>query len=163
MSGRFATIKKRERGEKAIMHRWYSIFTKNLWLRIYVWIVFCLLLFFFIFCYYYPLEILFGITLLVLLIIFYMFRFNSNSCIIYMLLKFEIIINISMTLLFSFVYFSLFTAFFIGNIRNTTGFFIMYGLHIITAISAVIAVIIVDIDAFLPQIHFIILCLIGII
>src|SRR5699024_4288226 len=63
----------------------------------------------------------------------------------------------------SFVYFSLFTAFFIGNIRNTTGFFIMYGLHIITAISAVIAVIIVDIDAFLPQIHFIILCLIGII
>src|SRR5699024_6132250 len=83
----------------------------------------------------------------------YMFSFKSKSGLVYMWLSFEIIINIAMTLLFSFVYFSLFTAFFIGNIRNTTGFFIMYGLHIITAISAVIAVIIVDIDAFLPQIH----------
>lgn len=145
------------------MHRWYSIFPKNPWLSIYTWIVFCLLPFFFIFRSSSPLEILIGITLLILFFLSYMFSFKSKSGLVYMWLSFEMIINIAMTLLFSFVYFSLFTAFFIGNIRNTTGFFIMYGLHIITAISAVIAVIIVDIDAFLPQIHFIILCLIGII
>src|SRR5699024_10313701 len=110
----------------------------------------CLLPFFFIFRSSSPLEILIGITLLVLFFLSYMFSFKSKSGLVYMWLSFEIIINIAMTLLFSFVYFSLFTAFFIGCLRNTLGFFIMYCLHIIRVISAVIVVIIVDIDAFLP-------------
>src|SRR5699024_3565763 len=108
MSGRFATIKKRERGEKAIMHRWYSIFPKNQWYSIYVWIVFCLLPFFFIFRSSSTLEILIVITLLILFFLSYMFSFKSKSGLVYMWLSFEIIINIAMTLLFSFVYFSLF-------------------------------------------------------
>lgn len=66
-----------------------------------------------------------------------------------------------MTLLFGFVYFALFTAFFIGNIRNTTGFFIMYGLHIATTLGAVILGFFIDIELFLPQLHFILICLIG--
>lgn len=80
-----------------------------------------------------------------------------------MWLSFEMIINIAMTFLFGFVYFALFTAFFIGNIRNTTGFFIMYGLHIATTIGAVITAFILEIGLLLPQIHFIILSLIGVI
>src|SRR5699024_8699865 len=80
-----------------------------------------------------------------------------------MWLSFEMIINILMTLLFGFVYFALFTAFFIGNIRHTTGFFIMYGLHIVTSVGAVIIGIMIEIELLLPQIHFIILSLIGII
>lgn len=80
-----------------------------------------------------------------------------------MWLSFEMVINIAMTLLFGFVYFALFTAFFIGNIHHRAGFFIMYGFHIITTISAVVAGFIFDIQAFLPQVHFIILCLIGVI
>lgn len=78
-----------------------------------------------------------------------------------MWLSFEMVINIIMTLLFGFVYFALFTAFFIGNIRNTTGFFIMYGLHIATTLGAIIAGFFIKIDLFLPQIHFILICLIG--
>src|SRR5699024_3486033 len=53
--------------------------------------------------------------------------------------------------------------FFIGNIRHTTGFFIMYGLHILTALGAVITGFILDIGLLLPQIHFIIITLIGVI
>lgn len=78
-----------------------------------------------------------------------------------MWLSFEMVINIIMSLLFGFVYFALFTAFFIGNIRNTTGFFIMYGLHIATILGAIIAGFFIKIDLFLPQIHFILICLIG--
>ena len=47
-----------------------------------------------------------------------------------MWISFEMVINVVMTLLFGYVYLSIFTAFFIGNIRNPVGFFIMYGLHI---------------------------------
>src|SRR5699024_5873245 len=110
-----------------------------------------------------PFEILIGMSLLLLFFLSYIFSFKSKSGLVYMWLGFEIAINIAMTLLFGFVYFSLFTAFFIGNIRNTTGFFIMYGLHIATAVGSVVACFLIDIHLLLPQIHFIILCLIGII
>lgn len=145
------------------LHKWYSIFPKNPWLSIYIWIIFCLLPFFFIFRSSSPIEILIGITLLGLFFLCYIFSFKSKSGLVYMWLSFEMIINIVMTLLFGFVYFALFTAFFIGNIRNTTGFFIMYGLHIASSIGAVITGIVIEIDLLLPQIHFIILSLIGII
>ena len=48
------------------------------------------------------------------------------------------VINIVMTLLFGYVYLSIFTAFFIGNIRNPVGFFIMYGLHIAFTVIAIV-------------------------
>lgn len=145
------------------MHRWYSIFPRNPWLSIYTWIIFCFLPFFFIFRASSPIEILIGITLLALFFLSYIFSFKSKSGLVYMWLSFEMVINIAMTLLFGFVYFALFTAFFIGNIRSTTGFFIMYGLHIATSLGAVITGVILEIDLLLPQMHFIILSLIGII
>src|SRR5699024_16697 len=107
----------------ARMHKWYSIFPKNPWLSIYTWIALCFL----------P----------------YMFYFRAKSGLVYMWLSFEMVINIIMTLLFCFVYFALFTAFFIGNIRSTTGFFIMYGLHILTTIGAVVAGFFIEIDLYL--------------
>ncbi|MGM8212793.1 sensor histidine kinase [Virgibacillus sp. W0430] len=143
------------------MHRWYSIFPKNPWLSIYTWIAFCLLPFFFIFKSSSPFEILIGISLLLLFFLSYRFSFKSKSGLVYMWLSFEMIINIAMTLLFGFVYFALFTAFFIGNIRSTTGFFIMYGMHILTTLGAVLAGFFIKIDLLLPQVHFILLCLIG--
>ncbi|TQS70573.1 sensor histidine kinase [Ornithinibacillus gellani] len=145
------------------MHKWYSIFPRNPWLSIYTWIIFCFLPFFFIFRSSSPFEVSIGITLLTLFFLSYIFSFKSKSGLVYMWLSFEMMINIVMTLLFGFVYFALFTAFFIGNIRSTTGFFIMYGLHIISTVGAVTTGFIIDIELFLPQVHFITLSLIGII
>ena len=145
------------------MHKWYSIFPKNPWLSIYTWIIFCFLPFFFIFRSSSLIGILIGISLLTLFFLSYIFSFKSKSGLVYMWLSFEMAINIVMTLLFGFVYFALFTAFFIGNIRSTTGFFIMYGLHIATALGAVIIGVVIEIELLLPQIHFIIICLIGVI
>src|SRR5699024_6639235 len=150
-------------GRRCWMHSWYSIFPKNPWLSIYTWVALCLLPFFFIFRSSSFIEVSIGITLLLLFFLSYRFSFKSNSGLVYMWLSFEMVINIAMTLLFGFVYFALFTAFFIGNIRHRAGFFIMYGLHILTTIGAVVAGFIFDIQAFLPHVHFIILCLIGVI
>src|SRR5690625_7708314 len=121
------------------MQSWYSIFPKNPWLSIYAWIIFCLLPFFFIFRSSSSIVIAIGISLLLFFFISFRFSFKSKSGTVYMWLSFEMAINIIMTLLFGFVYFALFTAFFIGNIRSTTGFFIMYGIHIATTLGAVIA------------------------
>lgn len=80
-----------------------------------------------------------------------------------MWISFEMLINIVMTLLFGYVYLSIFVAFFIGNIRNPVGFFIIYGIHIALTIGAIIAGFFIDIDLFLPQFHFILISVIGVV
>lgn len=144
-----------------IMHKWYSIFPKNPWLSIYTWVALCFLPFYFIFRASSIWEIIVGISLLGLFFLSYIFSFKSKSGLVYMWLSFEMATNIAMTLLFGFVYFALFTAFFIGNIRNTTGFFIMYGLHIMTTVGAVVVGSFIEIELILPQVPFVLLCLIG--
>ncbi|WP_252505143.1 sensor histidine kinase [Sporosarcina sp. Marseille-Q4943] len=145
------------------MQKWYSIFPKNTWLSIYAWIVFCLLPFFFIFRTWSAVDISVGTGLLVLYFISYFFSFKSKSGLVYMWVSFEIVINIVMTLLFGYVYLSIFTAFFIGNIRSTVGFFIMYGLHIFFTVGAIVTGFFLEINLFLPQVHFILITVIGVI
>src|SRR5699024_12750144 len=120
------------------MHRWYSIFPENPLISIYTWIAFCFLPFFFIFKSSSALEISIGNSLLLLFFLSYRFSFRSQSGLVYMCLSFVMFINIMMSLLLVFVYFALFTAFFTGNIKNTTGFFIMYGLFIATTSVALL-------------------------
>lgn len=146
-----------------LMQKWYSIIPKSPWLSIYAWIIFCLLPFFFIFKSWSAVGISVGIGLLILFFISYFFSFRSKSGLVYMWLSFEIVISVIMTLLFGYVYFSIFTAIFIGNIRNNVGFFIMYGLHIAFTIGAVVAGFFIELNLFLPQIHFIIITIIGVI
>ncbi|WP_438313704.1 sensor histidine kinase [Sporosarcina sp. FA9] len=145
------------------MQSWYSIFPKNPWLSIYAWVIFCFLPFFFIFRSSSGIQIFIGITMLVLFFLSYRFSFKSKSGLVYMWISFEMVINIVMTLLFGFVYFSLFTAFFIGNIRNTAGFFIIYGIHIATTIAAIVLGFFIEIDLFLSQLPFILVSLIGVV
>ncbi len=144
------------------MVSWFSIFPRNKWLSIYVWIIFCLLPFFFIFRSSSPLEISIGITLMLLYFLSYMFSYKAkNSGLVYMWVSFEIVINILMTLLFGYVYLAIFTAFFIGNIRNPVGFYIIYGLHIAFTVGAIVAGFFIEIGLFLPQIHFILVSVLG--
>ncbi|MFS0647299.1 sensor histidine kinase [Siminovitchia sp. 179-K 8D1 HS] len=140
---------------------WYSIFPKNPWISIYAWVIFCFFPFFFIFRSSSPIEISIGISLLLLYFVSYRFSYRSKSGLVYMWISFEIVINVLMTLLFGYVYLSIFTAFFIGNIRNPVGFFIMYGLHIAFTVGAIVAGFFIEIDLFLPQFHFILISVLG--
>src|SRR5690625_638997 len=144
------------------MHSWYSIFPKSPWLSIYAWVIFCLLQFFFIIKAFTHIEIIVVIILLLLSFVSYICSFKANNGLVYMWVSFEMVINVVMTFLFGFVYFGLFTALFIGNLKSTSGFFIMYGLHIATTLAAIITGILINMDLFLPQFHFFLFGLIGI-
>ncbi|WP_025782874.1 sensor histidine kinase [Sporosarcina sp. D27] len=145
------------------MNSWYNLFPRYPWLSIYIWVIFCVLPFFFIFRTSEPINIAIGISMVFLYLLCYRFSFKSQSGLVYMWLAFEMAINIGLTLLFGYVYLALFTAFFIGNIRRPVGFFIMYGIHIALTISAIVAGFFIEIELFLPQVHFLILTLIGVV
>lgn len=145
------------------MRKWYSIFPKSPWLSIYAWVVFCILPFFYILRSASPFDLTIGMSLLVLFFLSYFFSVKSRSGLVYMWISFEIVITVIMTLLFGYVYLSIFIAFFIGNLRNPVGFFIVYGLHIAILIGAITAGFFLEIDLFLPQIHFIIISVIGVV
>ncbi|HWK22773.1 MAG TPA: sensor histidine kinase [Ureibacillus sp.] len=145
------------------MQSWYAIFPKNPWISIYVWVVFCIMPFYFIIHTLSLLQISIGTSLILLYFLSHYFSFNSKSGLLYMWISYEMVLNIAMTLMFGYVYLSLFTAFFIGNFRNPVGFYIMYGLHIGFTIISIVAGYFIDIELFLSQTPFIIITVVGVV
>ncbi|MBT2570559.1 sensor histidine kinase [Planococcus sp. ISL-110] len=145
------------------MQSWYQIFPKNPWLSLYAWVIFCILPFFFIFRSSLLSEIIFGILLLLLFFVAYRLSFNSRTGFVYVWVSFEMAINIGMILLFGYVYLSIFVGFFIGNLRNKVGFFIIYGIHIGTTIAAVVFGFFEHSELYLSQLPFIVLSILGVI
>ena len=54
--------------------------------------------------------------------IFYRFAMNSKSGLVYMWISFEMVINIIMTILYGYVYLSIFTAFLLGISEDPSAF-----------------------------------------
>ena len=75
----------------------------------------------------------------------------------------EMAISIGMTLYFGYVYFSLFLAFFIGNIQHRSGFITIYIVHLVTTIAAVTAGFFIQSEIFVTQLPFIMITVIGVI
>ncbi|KGP92639.1 histidine kinase [Pontibacillus chungwhensis BH030062] len=145
------------------MQNWFHIIPKNTGLSTYVWIIFCLLPFFFIFRSSSVTEILFGILMIALFFVAYLRSFNSESGFAYVWVSIEIAISLIMTLLFGYVYFSLFLAFFIGNIQHKGGFLSLYIVHLTTTLAAATTVYIAQNESLFPQLPFIIITIIGVI
>ena len=145
------------------MQSWYSIIPKSPWLSIYIWIIFCIMPFFFIIRSFSPLYIGVGIVMLILYLLCHKFSFQSITGLKYMWISFQMVLNIAMTLMFGYIYLSLFTAFFIGNIRQTVGFYIMYGLHIGFTVLSIAAGYFIYLDLFLTQTPFIIIAVLGVV
>lgn len=143
--------------------KWYQIFPKYPWLSIYAWVVFCIFPFFFIFKSSTPLEIIVGLTLTILFFIAYRLSFTSTGWLLYVCVAVEMAISVTMTLLFGYIYFSIFLSFFIGHIQNKISFFIIYSIHIVAIIVAVIIGFFQQTELFLSHLPFLIACLIGVI
>ncbi|KGX93020.1 sensor histidine kinase [Pontibacillus halophilus JSM 076056 = DSM 19796] len=142
---------------------WYHIIPKNTGFSSYVWIIFCLLPFFFIFRSSSLTEISFGIVMIGLFVLFYRLSFTIKGWLMYVLASMEMIINLAMTLLFGYVYFALFLAFFIGNVRNLSGFLTLYIVHLTSTLAAITPVFIIEIESLFPQLPFIFITVIGVI
>lgn len=145
------------------MQTWYSIIPKSPTLSIYIWIIFCIMPFFFIIQSFSIWQIILGISLVFFYFLCHRFSFNSRRGLVYMWLSFQMVLNILMTLFFGYIYLSLFTAFFIGNIRQPVGFYIMYGLHIGFTVLSIVAGYFIYLDLFLSQTPFIIITVLGVV
>ncbi len=145
------------------MHKWYQLFPKNTWLSIYIWIIFCILPFFFIFRSSSLITNIIGILMVVLFFLSYRYSYLSKGWLGYLWVIVGMLISCVMTFLFGYVYFSLFLAFFIGNIRQTVGFFILYGIHVATTLIAIGYGAFLQQDLFISQFPFVIICILGVI
>ncbi|MGO4886300.1 sensor histidine kinase [Anaerobacillus sp. MEB173] len=145
------------------MQSWYNIFPKNTGLSIYVWIIFCLLPFYFIFRSSTAWEIITGIVMILLFFAAYRLSFISKGKLVYLWVGIEIVISIGMTLVYGYVYFALFLAFFIGNIQNKIGFFTLYVVHLLTTIIAVTLSFYTQTELFFSQFPYIVITVIGVI
>lgn len=142
---------------------WYHIIPKSTGLSAYAWVIFGILPFFFIFRFGSPTEILFGIVMTVLFFAIYRISFISTGWVVYLSVCIEMAISIVMTLFLGYVYFSIFLAFYIGNIEHKGGFLSVYIVHLVTTIAAVSAGFFLQTEIFLSQIPFIIISVIGVI
>ncbi|MEC0267665.1 sensor histidine kinase, partial [Paenibacillus anseongense] len=95
------------------MQKWYQIFHKNTGLSPYVWVVFYILPFYFIFRSSTLYHIVLGTIMIMVFFSCYVLSFVSKGWIVYFWTSIQIIISIIMAIVFSYVYFSLFLAFFI--------------------------------------------------
>jgi two-component system sensor histidine kinase DesK len=145
------------------MNNWYQIFHKNTGLSPYVWVVFCILPFYFIFRSSSPYEVVSGFIMIILFFICYRLSFVSKGWLVYFWTSVQIVISIAMTMLFSYVYFSIFLAFFIGNIQNRAGFFTLYTIHIVSTFVTVNYGFATQNSLFFTQFPFILISLIVVI
>lgn len=145
------------------MQKWYRIIPKNTGLGAYVWIIFCILPFCFIFISSSTMEFLFGALMILLFFASYRLSFISQGWPVYVWVSIEMAISIVMTLLFGYVYFALFLAFFIGNIQNKAGFLTLYVCHLLSTFAAITIVSFKQTEMILSQSPFIIISLIGVI
>ncbi|GLO67540.1 MULTISPECIES: sensor histidine kinase [Oceanobacillus] len=145
------------------MQHWYHLFPKNTGLSLFAWIAFCLLPFYFVLRSSSPIEIAVGVIMIVLFFATYRLAFIKKGWTVYVSVGIEIFISVGVTLYFGYVYFSLFLAFFIGNIQNKAGFISLYVIHLVTTLAAVSIGFFIQEAMFYTQWPFIIICVIGVI
>lgn len=146
-----------------MMQKWYQIFPKNTGLSLYIWLIFCILPFYFIFRSSSKLDITIGIIMVLLFFLAYRLSFISNNWPVYLWVSIEMAISLFMTIYIGYVYFALFLAFFIGNVKSKAGFITLYIIHLSTSIVAIGIGFFMRTDLFLFQLPFIIISLLGII
>ncbi|WP_281884950.1 sensor histidine kinase [Paenibacillus sp. YYML68] len=145
------------------MHKWHQIFHKNTGLSPYVWVVFYILPFYFIFHASSPYQVASGIAMIIMFFVCYVLAFISKGWQVYFWTSVQIMISIAMTLLFGYVYFSLFLAFFIGNIQNRIGFFTLYTIHLLSTFATINYGFATQNPVFITQLPFVMLSMIGVI
>ncbi|KAA0546241.1 sensor histidine kinase [Bacillus sp. BGMRC 2118] len=145
------------------MKKIYQMFLKNTGLNPYVWVVFYILPFYFIFKSHSPFQTAIGITMIVVFFVSYVLSFISRGWLVYFWTSIQIAISLGMSLLYGYIYFSLFLAFFIGNLRNKVAFITLYTIHLLSTIFTINYGFITKNPVFITQLPFVFLSLIAVI
>ncbi len=145
------------------MQKWQQIFHKNTGLSPYVWVVFYILPFYFIFPSTAIYQVVIGTIMIIVFFICYALSFVSRGWLVYFWTSVQILISITMTLLFGYVYFSIFLAYFIGNILNWIGFITLYSILLVSTIATINYGFVTQYSVFITQLPFVIVSLFAVI
>ncbi|MCI1694892.1 sensor histidine kinase [Aneurinibacillus aneurinilyticus] len=136
---------------------------KNTGISPYIWSVFSILPFYFIFESSSNNEIIVGILLTIAFFIAYRFAFISKGWSVYLWTCILIGISITMTILFHYVYFAFYIAYFNGNIKDRFAFITLYIVHLVSTTVSINYNVVLQEQLFLKQIPFIIIIWISVI
>ncbi|MGG7618362.1 sensor histidine kinase [Bacillus coreaensis] len=129
----------------------------------YIWSVISILPFYFIFQSSSTPEIVVGIILTVIFFITLRFAFLSKRWPVYLWTMILISISITMAILFSFVYFAFYIAYYNGNIKKRVAFMTLYVIHLVATTFAINYNVVLQDPQFLRQLPFVIIIWISVI
>lgn len=139
------------------------IFQKSNGISPYIWAFLSVLPFYYIFKSSSMIEIIIGIILTILFFISYRFAYISKNWSVYLWSSILIGISITLSYLFYYVYFSLYIAYLVGNIKKPFAFILLYILHLLGTIVSIYLTIIQIEELFLQQLPFVIIMSISVI
>jgi len=144
------------------MNKLKQLFLRNTGISPYVWVVFYILPFYFIFRSPSSYQIAIGIGLTLGFFISYVLSFISKGRLVYVWTALQIVISAVMVYVYSYIYFFLFPAYFIGRMQGKAAFITWYTILIITAYATVNYEFLTRDPIMITQLPFVFICLIAV-
>ncbi|MEH7237516.1 sensor histidine kinase [Bacillus sp. JJ1562] len=141
----------------------YSLFQKWSGVSPYIWAVISILPFYFIFQSSSTPEIIAGLILTVIFFISLRFAFISRRWPVYLWTSILIGISLTMSILFAFIYFAFYIAYYNGNIKNRVAFLTLYIIHLVATTFSINYNLVLKDEVFLTQLPFNIIIWISVI
>jgi len=139
------------------MQKRFPIFQRFSGISPYIWSVISILPFYFIFQSSSMKEIIVGISLTAVFFISLRFAFISNKWPVYLWTCILIGISTTMTILFHYVYFAFFIAYYNGNIKNRAAFITLYIIHLVSTTFSINYKLVLQDEVFIQQLPFIVI------
>lgn len=155
-----AIIEKVERSDY-MQAKAFEIISNRPFLSFSIWFVGCFIPFAWIFHNSEASTLSITIAILFTFLICTYFASVLTNGLVYMWLSFMMIINAVMAVLFGYFYFAFFTAMFIGRIRSTVGFYIMYGIHLGITVGSILGGFFIETELYIQQIPYMVLVVFG--
>lgn len=136
---------------------------KNSGITPYIWTILTILPFYFIFQSSSTIKIIIGIVLTSIFIIVFRLAFIVKKWPVYLCTSMLIAISITMVILFQYLYFAFFIAYYNGNIKSRMAFLTLYIIHLICVAISISFIVIFHNAVFITQLPFIIIIAISVI
>ncbi len=140
-----------------------EILKKSTGISPYIWTLLTILPFYFIFHASAAVDVIAGIILTILFFLFYRIAYLSKGWTIYLWPSLLIGISTIAIYAYSYVYFSFFLSYFIGNIKKRIPFFILYFIHLAITTFAIYFKIIIGDSLLIKQLPFVLIIWFGVI
>lgn len=140
-----------------------EILKKSTGISPYIWTLLTILPFYFIFHASAAVDVIAGIILTILFFLFYRIAYLSKGWTIYLWPSLLIGISTIAIYAYSYVYFSFFLSYFIGNIKKRIPFFILYFIHLAVTTFAIYFKIIIGDSLLIKQLPFVLIIWFGVI